>query len=181
MKSIKLNATSLRMLLITAFIIVSFALVGGFYYAHDWLKRFAAESNINMPESTVTTQQSLNPTQTASSQKASNLILSSVDYFEKIKVDINKYATDNNITVNINEAPQDVISGITDQPIAGIQSKYLVVSFNGPINFTDFLKFINGLETNQPKIKVTGVNMNRVKDSSGSVTVSPITLKVYTR
>src|SRR5665811_1258 len=108
MKKSNVKATTLR----TAMSFIVFIMIGsaivGFYYAQDWLSKFANEvSSITTTESTKNEDnaQALNQlkneiatNQTAAS-KAASIIASTQNYQSQVTQDLNKYASNTGISI----------------------------------------------------------------------------------
>jgi hypothetical protein len=65
-------------------------------------------------------------------------------------------------------------------PIAGVKTQFVSVTLGNPVEFTKLLEFIQAIETNVPKMKLTGISMDSSSGQSGSVSVKPIIIEVYT-
>jgi hypothetical protein len=68
----------------------------------------------------------------------------------------------------------------TDVPVSGVESQYVTVSLGGSIPFVKFYEFIQGIESNTPKMKLTGISLGSVSGQNGSVSVKPMIIEVYT-
>lgn len=189
MKKSHIEATALRSIMsFTVFVIIGLSSVG-FYYAQGWFNKLANEvslisaakptkSNID-PQSLIKLQQDINDLQTTAN-KASDIIASSNDYQDEITEDLNKYATDNNISIsNYNFAEQTTLNAIAT--ISDIQSNFVTITLSNPIPFTNLMHFLKEIESNSPKMQLTGININRASGSNNTVTVEPLTIEVYTR
>lgn len=189
MKKSNVKATTLR----TAMSFIVFIMIGsaivGFYYAQDWLSKFANEvSSITTTESTKNEDnaQALNQlkneiaaNQTAAS-KAASIIASTQNYKSQVTQDLDKYASNTGISItDYNfEKPATVKTPLS---INGVQQNYVTITLKNPIPFTNLLKFIKSIESNIPKMQLTGINLSRASNSDNDVTAEPLVIEVYTR
>lgn len=189
MKKLQIKATSLKTTMLVVIFALAVVLVGGFYYAQVWLSDFANSSNV---DSTKLTTSTLTPNeltqltnelfiQKVASNKALNILASSQDYKSKIQQDLNKYASD----VGVKITQYDPAPSLTSKPdatmIPGVQSNFVKITLENPVDYTSLIKFIKAIESNLPKMKLTGINITRSDNSDTSVNVDPITIEVYTR
>ena len=188
MKKPLITAVSLRMFMFAAVFLLIGLLLGGFYYAQDWLTKYSAESKTApVQSSTNTDDQTLKQLQNdlASQRvfinKAAGITVSSKNYLAKITQDLNKYASDSGITI-AQTNPVQAPASITSLPLpAGVSARYISVTLGSPVSYTGLLKFIKALETNIPKIQLTGISLTQALNPKGSVKVDPLIIEVYTR
>ena len=187
MKKMKFQATSMQKILIISLLLIAVLLIGGFYYAQIWLKDFANNSNsnsqlptnTNIPADQSQIQSDLN-NQKAAVDKATKIVASKQDYQTKIKQDLDKYALDTNVTIT-DYAPTQPTATTSAPTINGVQSDYIKVTLKNPVHYTNLIKFIKAIETNIPKMELTGINLTHTQESEDSVTVEPLIIKVYTK
>jgi type II secretory pathway component PulM len=165
-------------------------IAGGFYWTQDWLNEYAASINANKTASTPTEispsdlaalQTKLNEQRTAV-DKANNITALSGDYNSRTQQDINKYAATTGIKVTDygpTKAPAKQIS--TSALVGGVKANYVSVTIQNPVAYNKLIKFINAVETNLPKMRLTGVNISRVENPKGYVNVEPLTIEIYLR
>ncbi|HUC96731.1 MAG TPA: hypothetical protein VMR16_03665, partial [Candidatus Saccharimonadales bacterium] len=116
----------------------------------------------------------------ADSAKAASLISSDVGFENSIHQDLNKYAAGIGISVTSISPIQPPSFESTVASIAGIEPEYVSITIGNPIQFTKLLEFIQAVETNIPKMRITGIDITNDANQDGSVTVKPITVEVYT-
>lgn len=189
MKKPQLKATSLRTVMVIFITLIVVILVGGFYFAQSWLNNRAANSNINSPGPTTITSSptSLNqpnnesPGQTAASSKAAKVVASKQDYQTKIQQDLNRYASSTGLKIKDYGSTQPPNTNVTTTLVNGVQSSFVKVTIENPISYINLIKFIKAIETNLPKMKLTGINLSQPSDTGDTVNVAPLTIELYTR
>lgn len=189
MKKHQIKASLLRTLMLFVIFLIVGLLAGGFYYAQGWLGDFAASSNINSPQQTTNT---LNPTdliqlkneissQQITVSKAAGIVTSKQGYNSKIQKDLNKYASIIGITIkNYGSVQPPTVGETTPLFTNGVQASFVKITLENPVSYTNLIKFMKAIETNLPKMKLTGINLSRA-GSGDSVTVDPLIIEVYTR
>jgi len=188
MKKSGIKATSLRTAMTFFIFMIIVVAITGFYYAQGWLSEFATEVNdiTYKPTTTDNDAQALKQLKDeiannqASGNKANSITISSQNYQSQVTQDLNKYASDNGISIaNYNfEKPAGVKTSLS---VNGSKSNFVTITLNNPIPFTNFMKFIKSIETNLPKMQLTGINLSRASDSDNDITVEPLTIEVYTK
>ena len=187
MKKPKFNATTLRAILITMVLVLTAGLTGGFYYAQNWLNDIAVDiettssqlTKEDNAEAQANLQNQLNNMQPVE-LKASGLLSSSTDYQNSVSTDISKYASSTGIEID-SVSPSQLPVGATATNIPGVQTRYVKVTLKNPIPFNNLVKFIKAIETNIPKMKLTGISLAHSSNMGNSITVDPLTLEVYTK
>jgi len=186
MKKFHFKATTLSIAMTIILLVLGGLIIGGFYYAQDWLRGLSGNSTQSatsvVTDTTIPNQPQNNTTaQDTVSIKSATLVSSKSDYQTKIQQDLNKYASETGVKIKdygTTSAPQN---NTTIQLINGVEANYVKVTLENPVTFTNLIKFIKAIETNIPKMKITGINISRSNNSSDLVKVDPITIEVYTR
>ena len=120
-------------------------------------------------------------TQQVSVDKASGFIASSQTFQNQVTTDLKKYE-DSGIQISSTAPASGPPATFTKVPLpTGIQSGFVTVTIKNPVDYNGLLKFIRAIETNIPKIRITGLNIKHVTDSDSSITVDPIVIEVYKR
>jgi hypothetical protein len=182
------SATSLRILLLAIVILLSVAIVGGFYFASNWLSDNATESktkSYTTVSSSLSTSEIINLQEDVfshriASTKATGLIGPDKSFEDNIHQDLNKYATDIGISITnfgLTDKPSFMT---TDVPVIGVESQFVGVTLGNPVQFAKLFEFIRAIESNIPKMKLTGISMDSVSGQNDSVSVKPIIIEVYT-
>ncbi|HZJ34980.1 MAG TPA: hypothetical protein VFD55_03165 [Candidatus Angelobacter sp.] len=189
MKKPNIKAASLRTFMsFIIFIMIGSAIVG-FYYAQDWLSKFANEvSSITTTESTKNEDdaQALNQlkneiaTNQTTANKAASMIASTQNYQTQVTQDLDKYASNTGISITDYGFEKPAIA-IAPLSINGVQQSYVTITLKNPVKFTNLIKFIKSIESNTPKMQLTGVNLNYDPVSDNDVTTEPLVIEVYTR
>jgi len=185
-----MKATSLRTTMIFAVFIIVLIATTGFYYAQGWLSEFATEVNNTTSKPKVgesdSDAQALKQLQNeiasnqASGNKANSITVSSQNYQTQVTQDLNKYASDNSISITNYSFEKP--AGIKTSPsVNGSQSNFVTITLSDPIPFTNLMKFIKSIESNLPKMQLTGINLSRASNSDSDVTVEPLVIEVYTK
>lgn len=189
MKKTTLKASTLRSIMIVT-IFITIGLLGyGFYYAQNWLNTYAVSVGEIVAKSTAksTSSQGIAELQTeigarqSAVSKASGITVSSSDYQSQIIGDLTKYALNNGILITDYDVANPAIADIKIQPISGVSSSYITITFGNPVPMTGLIKFLKSIETNLPKMQLTGISLKDNPSLAGTVNVDPITIEVYTK
>ncbi len=188
MKKNKFNASTLRTLLLVCVILLIVAIVGGFLFASNWISDNATDTktksytsvsgNLSQTE-IINLQEDINAHRSAS-VKATGLIASGQTFINIIRQDLNKYATDTGITITDFGLSQKPSFMTTDAPITGVVPQYITISLSSPIAYAKLYEFINAIESNIPKMKLTGISLDSVSGQNGLVSIKPMIIEVYT-
>lgn len=186
-KTKTLTATSLRSLLIVALLLTIAATCFGFYQAKESLKEFAttvgqtiassepstmSDSGISALEQALTARQD-------SIDKAAALSIPAADYQSQAINDLTKYASDTEITITNYSVPDAVKIAPTGAGLSGIESKYLTFTIQNPVRINSLIKFLSLVETNLPKMQLTGINLTQ-SSNSDMVNIDPLIVEIYT-
>lgn len=188
MKNTKSKSKSLRLVLSILIVIVIGLLTLGFYFAQDWLSTFAHSVGQTMAKSTisVTGAQSLTELQQTLDDKEyiitklDHLIAPSQNYQSQIIDDLSKYATTNGITITDYNVASPAITNTTTSSTIGVGLSYITITIGNPVQMASLIKFFKLIETNLPKMQLTGINISG-ETSSTMVTVDDLTIGVYTK
>jgi hypothetical protein len=182
MKKSKLTATSLRSFMIFVIILAMLLACGGFYLAQNQLDSFSSEVTTAVAQATTGGNKN-----TSAIARLKNDIKNNKAVFDKaaaIKAptqtvqdqtmkDLNLYAARTGISI------KDYSFGQPANAAAVSGLSYVTISINNPVLFSNLIKFFQAIETNLPKLQLTGINLN--SSSSGYVTSSPLIIGIYTR
>jgi len=189
MKKSSLKATSLRNFMFISIIVIIIILVIGFYFIQDWMKNEAMTFGQTTSSTTATKdaaavkklQDEITKYQAAATS-ANALIASSQDYQSQTIQDLKKYASANNIDIDNYSFDQttskEVKSSVT---INGVKSNFITITLDNSIQLTDLIKFLKSIETNTPKMQLSGINISPVPDTKGLVKVESLTIEIYNR
>jgi hypothetical protein len=187
MEKNRFNASTLRSLLLVSAVIITAAIVLGFYYAQVWLSNNAntiktnsyqsISSNLNANEMAQLQSDVYN--HKAVSIKATELFYSKLSYEAKVRQDLNNYASKIGISITDFMPAQAPTVDSNSMPINGVMSEYFSVTIANPVQFTNLFEFIQAIETNIPKMKLTGVSISA--ENGQNVTVKPMIIEIYTR
>jgi len=59
--------------------------------------------------------------------------------------------------------------------------QFVSVTLGNPVQFSKLFEFIQAIESNTPKMKLTGISMDSVAGQNDAVSVQPIIIEVYTK
>ncbi|MCX6728333.1 MAG: hypothetical protein NTV39_00990 [Candidatus Saccharibacteria bacterium] len=188
MKKNKFNALTLRSLLLVCVILLIIVIVGGFIFASNWISNSATDTKTksyttvsgNLSNSEINNLQNDINSHRSSSIKAIALIGSDKNFEKIMRQDLNKYAADTGISITNFAISQKPSFMTTDAPVTGVESQYITISLGGSIPFAKFYEFIRGIESNTPKMKITGISMDSASGQNGLVSVKPMIIEVYT-
>lgn len=163
--------------------IVFGVLAAGFYYAHDKLTEQAKE--VNSIATRLANTGTSQPTQDLSklqaeleihrgvNEKINNLSVPFANLQSRTIQDITRYS----------QASGVAIENFTFGPTAdnsSLRSNDVTVILRNPVNYNSFIRFIQLIETNLPKMTLQGVNLVSANNGQ-SVTVNDLIIGVSTR
>jgi len=174
-----------------AFLVIMICIfVGGFYFAQNWLNNYATDldsttpksaSSSNSPKQLAQLKDELSK-QSVAVDKANSFILSSQDYQSQIMKDLNAYASSTGVTLEKHTlTPQPPATVAKVSLPGGLQSNYMTITLGSPVSYIKLIKFLRAIETNIPKIRLTGVSISHTTGPDDSVSVEPLIIEVYTR
>lgn len=189
-KKSKLTAVSLRKFMTFAIFLIIVLSAVGFYFAQDWIGKYAAQvdqttsgSSVSgsSPQALTKIQEEITENQ-ASGNKASSLIASSQDPQSQVIKDLNKYASATGISIAGYNLSQPATAGINaSATIPGLKSSFITITLNNPIPMKKLLQFFKLVENNLPKMQITGINISSPSASGDDVTIDPLTIEVFTK
>ncbi len=182
MKKSSLKPTTLRSVFVVLIFIIIIIMCGGFYYAQDQLYKLATENETSGSSAQTDTQlmSDINSHQTTV-EKANSITASNQDYQSQIMSDLNKYATATGVSIASQTSAQAPLNSTSTAPITGVQINYVSVTLNNPVSYTNLIKFLKAIETNLPKMQLTGISITPNANTPDSVSVEPLIIKVYTK
>jgi hypothetical protein len=162
----------------------------GFYYVQGELSTLAtsigdtiSQTKLSGADSQIveTFKQEIAEAQQAA-DKASLLTTSVQNHqSQSITKDLDKYAADTNIKITGYDYTQPTnlsAPKLTD----GIVASYLTITLTNPVPFTNFMQFLRLIESNTPKMQITGISLKHSPGSpADTVTVEPLIIEIYTR
>lgn len=178
MKQSSMKATSLRSLLLFLVVLVIGAIAAGFYYGLERVKQYAVEvshtnADARAAEQQVGELQKLKTTLSNSEElvrKANQLFATESNYQTRAIQDVQRYASRADITITDTNFPDEQ---------QGSGSHTLVIRIESPTSYTNFIRFLESIESNLPKMQVTGITVNRA--SEDTINVEDINIQVFTR
>ncbi len=188
----KLKASTVRAGLSASVLILLGVGVAGFYWAQDWLGDLADETRHATVAANLTSsdpenqrleqlQKAVNTRQDANN-KSTDLILPSQNYQSSAIEDINKYASNNGISItNYSFESQSQKTVAAPALSGGVHPEYITITIGNPVDFTNLLRFLKALETNIPKLQLVDIRLSRDQSSDNAVRVEPLTIEVYVR
>ena len=154
-----------------------------FFFAKNWLTDYAKTIEVV----SINTSSSINATsvnvledelesQSIVIDQASAITMSESDFLSKVSTDINFYASKYSISIaSINEDTETKSSNVTTD----VSTKYVTVTFNNPLIYGNFYKFLKSIENNTPKMQINSIDISRSIGSDGYISVNPLTIEVY--
>jgi len=188
MKKTSISATTLEKIILITLLLITGLVICCFYFVQigliDYARNNTNISNTTTNNTKTTEQDTLQKdilNQKIPADKAIALVIPRQNFKDNIKQDLNKYASDTGVTITNYETtqPPTIVSNVP--LINGVQSDYVKITLQNPVTFINLLKFIKAIESNIPKMNITGITINHTADSSTLITVEPITIEVYTR
>ncbi len=185
MKKTKLKATNLRTVMMIIVVIIIATSGFGFYYAQSQLNAMAVSVGQKISESAVDGKNN-QPTIKLKAQiagaktaidKVSSLTVSSQDYQNQMIKDLNKYSSNTGVSITDYSFSAQAATGSSSSATTGS----ITITLGSPVSFTNLMKFLKSIESNAPKMQIKGIDLSRNQSSAGYVTVSPLTIEVYTK
>lgn len=198
MKTKKLNATTLRLILgVSLFAIAALAIVG-FSYAKTYLEGVAVDTSHIVVDASAS-QDSLQTLQKVQKELESNKDViartqsivaesQSYQYQDQIINDLNTYAAQAGLSITnldfattsgASAAPTPAPGAAAAVPAAGgLKSTSVTVTLSSPVDYTKLLSFIQSVEQNLTKMQISRVSLSKGADS-GTVTSDALAIEVY--
>lgn len=161
-----------------------FVLIAGgaglFYFGLNQLKDYSDEVNQELAAATAAEERTddLRALKSALSgnsdliTKADALFATPATYRSQVEGDLKNHAAAAGITID----------SITFDEAALSQNRYIaVLEFNKTVEYEKFIKFLDGVETNIPKLQVDTLTINRVETDKTMIAVSNMQVKVAVR
>lgn len=188
MKNKGLKASSLRASMI--FLIITLIVVSGagFYYVQDMFFKKADEiskTSINSSQNDSSSSQALKQVrdEIASYQpladKATSITVTN-NFKDKVTSDLKKYASQSGVVIT-NYNSDSPTKPSTPTIIGGITTGHITITIENPVSIEKLLKFFKYIETNAPKMQITGIDITRIDSSQDQVNIKPITIEVYVK
>lgn len=181
-KDAKLNAVNVRTLLIVLLVILVLFITGGFVFFYGQLNGLAQDIHdstanvINERAKENSLKQQLTTFQEPL-EKAGNITVSADNYSNQVIKDLTFYADKTGVKIT----GYTTDSTKTSSNIAGVSTQNITATLANPVNYDNFLHFLKLIETNLPKMQITGVNISSIVDSTTLIEVEPLTIRVYTK
>ena len=181
MKKSNMKASSLRSIMVVFLLLTIGLSTYGFYLAQCWLNDFAISVGQAVSKSTAssTSSQGISQLQAALSErqtaidKTNAFTISSQDYQTQAFNDLTKYALNTGVLISDYNVPNPTT---TDAKLS-----YITIKFNNPVQTSSLIKFLKLIETNLPKMQVSGITLRDNPSTIGTVNVDPLTIGVYTK
>lgn len=171
---------TLRAVLLVTLIIIIAGGLGLFYLGLNEVRKYAVEVNHSIADAEASNVrvQALQVLkgQLAQSEtlitKANQMFATPENYQNQAIADTRNYANASGLT----------IAKISfDAVVAGV-SPTMTVSLTAPVSYTKLIQFLNGIEGNIPKMKVSNIGLSHVNsEGSDSVAITDIKITIATR
>lgn len=188
MKNPKSKARNLRIVLST-FVFIAIGLSAlGFYFAQDWLGTYAKSVGQTMAKSTINVTGAQGLAELLQALNDKQLIVTKLDSFlspaqnyqSQIINDLSKYAANSGVTITDYNVSSPNTASTATSTISGVGISYVTITLSNPMQITSFIKFLKLIETNLPKMQLSGISISG-ETSSTAVTVNTLTIGVYTK
>ena len=193
MKSIKIsmNATTLRMVMIAAIILMTLGAIVGFSVFRQSMMDSINDSQLdsNVTDASKMTAQQTQTLKTkiaklkGTSDKLPALTLTSQNYKDEVTKDLNKYAQLSGVSIS-----GDIGFARPATPVVSSQLRFgsvtsmpAVVTLSNPVQISNYLKFIKLIEDNSPLMQLAGISISQSQDSKTEIVSEPIIIEVLTR
>ncbi|HEY8886730.1 MAG TPA: hypothetical protein VIM31_04515 [Candidatus Microsaccharimonas sp.] len=186
-KSKMTQATTTRNILATTLVIVIIGAAVGFYFGLQLIRGYALEVTHAVTDSHASGQNidelSKLQQQLADGQglvaKADALFSTPATYQTQALKDISKYASEAGVSISsIDSAKSDTATGAATTAPDYSET----ITIQSPVSYAKFLKFLDAIEGNLPKMQITGITIGRPTIQAGDqITTDKITVTVSTR
>lgn len=181
MKKSNMKASSLRSIMVVFLLLAIGLSAYGFYLTQGQLNDFAISVGQVVSKSTAssTSSQGISQLQTALSERQTTIdktnafTVSSQDYQTQAFNDLTKYATDAGVLISD--------YNVSTTTTTDARLSYVTIKFNNPVQTSSLIKFLKLIETNLPKMQVSGITLTDNPSTVGTVNVDPLTIGVYTK
>lgn len=178
------QATYLRNFLLISLSLVLIAMAGGFYYVQDQLRTLSnnpvnSGTTVNMSSEQLIQLQTAVSSHKEVTKKANSLIASSQDYQNQVMNDLNRYAAESGVGITSYKSADPKTTDLSG--IAGLAPKFMSITLSNPVSYPGLIKFLRSIETNTPKMQLTGIGVSRTGRSNGAVNVDDLTIEVFTQ
>lgn len=183
MSNSKSKATSLKYFLFTIITLLVVAIAGGLYYAQNFLNEKATaiiKESIDQSTGSDNSAKLINVLNANKLyiDKAAAMTVINGNYQTQIRKDLDLYARSTG--VSLSSIDMDVNDKTTSSfGLDSLQTKFIKVTFNNPVSYTGFIKFLQAVETNLPKMQVMNINIEGSIGSVDAVMIKPIYIKIY--
>lgn len=199
-----MSAKRLRVILLISMLLIIVAIASGFLFVqrnlHDYATTISrlnadAQSGDKNVQTLSAVEQRLAEEQDTIAA-ARSIVADQATYTDQVINDISRIASESGVTITSLEfakeaaasAPTTTPTATPGQPTAptattsapaGVIKKSVTVSLQSPLPYSNLLSFIQKVETNNLKMQLTGVTIN--KDQASMVTTQTFTIEVYVR
>jgi hypothetical protein len=195
----KMNATTTRNILAFVLAVVIIGSAAGFYFGLQIIKSYSLAVTHTVADSNASGKniEELGQLkkQLADGQvlvaKANALFSTPATYQTQALKDISKYAADSGVTISSIDSAKAAASTTSTPPAASggastpssPNTNYAeIITVQSPVSYANFLKFLDAIEGNLPKMQITGISVGRLKVPSGDqITTDKITITVSVR
>lgn len=184
----KLTAKTTRNILGSLLVIIILGSIAGFYFGLQLVKDYALEVSHAVTDSNASgktiEQLGVLKQQLAEGQplvtKANQLFSTPSTYQTQALKDISKYASEAGVTIS---GIDSLGAASESDPAATTPQTYSeVITIQSPVSYVSFVKFINAIEGNLPKMQITGISLKRPTAQSGDLIITDkITISVSVR
>lgn len=176
-KKAGMKASHLRSFLIFCFVVSLGAGAGLYYLNYFQIEELAIEMNHRVADADASTKQ-IQQLQILKSQidrdenlitRANNLFAAPDTYQTQAIRDVRHYAalSGTNVTTTT----------FSDTPIQGARS--FTVEIGSPTSYTNFIRFLRGIESNIPKMEVSKLSIGRASNGGDSVIVDNVIMIIH--
>jgi len=191
----KITATTTRNILAATLVIITIGAVVGFYFGLQVIRSYSLEVSHSVSDATASgnnieqlsqLKQQLTDGQTLVA-KADKLFSTPDTYQTQALKDISKYANEAGVVITSIESSNSTTAAPTTPAATGttpaVASEYSeVITLQSPVSYARFLKFLDAVEGNLPKMQITGISIGRPGTASGDqITTDKITITVSIR
>jgi ribosomal protein L30E len=199
MKTGRLTASSLRIILSVSIVLMIGLSAVGFYFAQNWLRALAVDVSHTVADSSSTgdniqSLQKLQEELTAKQSVTTKLALLSSnaqDWQTQVVRDLDAYSKMSGIEISGysgftlgSTAPATVATTpAVTTPAAAVASSNptATITLKSPLSYTNLLKFMKLIENNIPKMQVANINLTRTAGGGDTITADTLTVEVYTQ
>jgi hypothetical protein len=182
-----LKANNIKIIMIIIIVIMIAGSGFSFFYTLGKIKGLVIDTNTALKKAS-TSNITSGGTANTSDKEMKNLIDITNDMLYNqpttltdLTNDLTKYANESGVTLKTIDPTANTLNPKLPTLFEKIKSQKFIIAIGSPTSFNGLMKFIKAIETNNPKIQISRLNLSNIRANAGDVAVEPIVIEVYNR